>query len=179
MNENTLYHISLDPPWTIIALMVGVVIVVAISMFLKKGDRNKKISGLVILVIALGIVSWFTLKPASLTVTSQGISTTAYGGFKVDFNALAELKLADPLEKSGYEPTIKLNGMAIGSEKSGLFSLARGGNAKVFMRQDDSALILITNAGDTFILAPEEMEPFLEAVEAASPLPISPIPTNQ
>lgn len=173
MNETTLYSITMDPPWGIIALMAGVVVTVIIAMVLKKGERTKKIVTMIILAVVMGLVGWFTLKPATLTVTTGGISSTAYGGFRVDFNELTRLQLVEPLTGSEYEPRMKINGIAVGSEKSGVFSLAGGGRAQLFLRQEDAALLAETSRGDVYLIAPEDIHPFLDAVRQASPLPVT------
>ena len=75
-----------QPPTAILLIGIGIVVIAVASVFLKKGHKSRKITGIVIsVVIAAGLI-FLLYRPVTLTVDADGnvcVATIVDGGITV------------------------------------------------------------------------------------------------
>lgn len=154
----------LSPPQAILWVVAGIVLVAAASIALKKGDLAKKAIGFgITLVVAVGIL-FFVYRPVTITVDEEAIAVDGAGGLVLPWEAVESAVFETDLRSSPFRPTVRRAGVAIGGYRTGRFLLSNGEPARVFMVQDESAVVIRT-AEQSFIFAPHDADAMAEAVD--------------
>jgi hypothetical protein len=135
-----------------------------VTVLLRKGERRRKITAVVIAVIVAGALLLVLYRPVTLTVGPEGVTTSGINSIDLSWNEISQAYLESNLPRSEYRPTVRTRGAAIGQYRTGRFLLSNGDSARVFMERSDAAVILVT-ADLTYLLAPEDVEGLAEAVD--------------
>jgi hypothetical protein len=153
----------LSPPRVVLYVLVAVMLVAVASILLKKGPAAKKVIGLVVTVLALGVVAFFVYRPVTITVDEAGVVVTGTAAVGLDWAQVNSAVFEPDLANSGFRPTVRTRGVAVGAYRTGRFLLSNGQPARLFMEQQKAAVVLQTDEL-TYLLAPSNPEELAEAI---------------
>ena len=162
-------EIIIEPPITVLFILIGVVVVIIASMLLKKGDRRNKLVSLVVTVVVVAGIIFVVYRKGAIIVNETGLRTKTFGRIELAWNDVREAELLEDFNSTGYGIKSKLSGIGIGELKAGLFLLKDGSRARVVVQGSPDALLLSTDDG-RFLLAPNELPALLEEVEKYIPV---------
>ena len=151
------------PPNALLFVALGIVAVGVISVFLKKGEVGRKVLSVAIVVVVAGAVLLFLYRSTTLTIDRTGVRATGTGAINLSWDEVDRVVLERNLATSEYRPTVRSRGVAIGSYRTGRFSLSNGSPGQVLMERSDQAAILVAD-DRTYLLAPEDTETLFEAI---------------
>jgi hypothetical protein len=132
------------PPRIFLVFLGGVLLVVLLSVVLKRGSTARKITALVIVLAVLGIVALLFYRPTVVSVQEPGFSVKRFRERSVLWTEVTEAKRIGDLSGSVYRPTRRIAGVSLGSYRVGRFRLQDGGTARVAMQQSRDALLIVT-----------------------------------
>ncbi|MBN2736297.1 MAG: hypothetical protein JXR70_04905 [Spirochaetales bacterium] len=156
-------EIVFQPSWLAIVLVIVVPCVAALSIWLKKGKRAVKIVSTIALAVIVGFVAFLFIRPTRIVVDQQGLYTDVYFEHRFQWGQVKEAGLIPDLGASEFEPAFRQNGMAIGFDRKGYFSLKNGQNAFVMTQTDDRALYFSVE-DKIYLFAPKDFDRFYDAV---------------
>lgn len=154
---------TFSPPLFLFGILGAVLVVVIVSMFLKKGQIRQKIVTMVILVAVLGFIGFRFAKPITLTVDNQGLRYSNYGNTDIQWSEVESALVTSNLSETPYKPVLRTGGTAAGDLRTGWFKLENGEKAKLLMELPDQALIIRTDDG-FFLFAPGDFTTFMAEV---------------
>jgi len=150
-------EIIIQPPQTVLYILIGILVVIIASMLLKKGDRKKKMLSLVITVVVMAVVIFFVYRKGSIIVDDGGIRTNTFGKIEVSWDEIDKAEYIEAFDSTNYGLKSKLSGVGIGELKAGLFLLKGGDRARIVVQKNEDALLL--RAGDKlYLLAPDQLD---------------------
>lgn len=153
-----------DPP-SLILYVAGAILLVGIaSVLLKKGKKGAKIAALIVIIAIVAALLFFLYRPTTLTISADGFEQSALRSFRVAWSEVESAYLESNLPVSEYRPTVRQNGAAVGSYRSGRFLLSNGRSAQVMMERDDKAVVIVT-ADRVYLYAPQAIEELAAAVD--------------
>ncbi len=158
-------EITVNSSGFILILLIITLIAVTASMFLKKGDWNKKLIALGIVVVVFGFVFFSFGRPAKIIADENGISSTSYGKIEFSWDEVQQALYVPDYTDTEWKPSVKLNGIAMAGFRAGTFRIAGGENVKLITMQNDTAAVFIT-ADKTYLLAPEEIDEFIKYISS-------------
>ena len=153
----------INPPRIFLAVIGGVLLVVVLSMFLKRGDTGRKLAALAITVVVLAVVTFLFYRPAVLTVDDSGISVRRFRVSDVSWTEVRSAERIMDLSSSPYRPTNRVVGVGLGAYKVGTFRLRDGSTARVTMEQDREVL-LVSAEQQLYLFAVNDQEQLVAAV---------------
>ena len=102
------------------------------------------IGGSILIMVGVGILLYFTGKPADFIIQENTLEITGMYGEKIDLKEVTTIELKDELPKI----LSKTNGSAIGSAKKGYFKLEDLGKVKLFVDTEIPPFIMIQSQDD-------------------------------
>ena len=153
----------INPPRIFLAVIGGVLLVVVLSMFLKRGDTGRKLAALAITVVVLAVVTFLFYRPAVLTVDDSGISVRRFRVSDVSWTEVRSAERIMDLSSSPYRPTNRVVGVGLGAYKVGTFRLRDGSTARVTMEQDREVL-LVSAEQQLYLFAVNDQEQLVAAI---------------
>lgn len=153
-----------SPPNTLLYIIVGILVVGVTSVLLKRGDRRKKITGLVILVVVSGALLLFLYRPIRIEVDADGVAISGRINEELAWSRVESALFEPNLPASEWRPTVRQVGAAIGSYRTGRFLLSNGESAQLAMERADATVVLRT-AETTYLLAPPDVEALAQAID--------------
>ena len=154
----------LSPPRMFLAFLGAVLLIVVLSMLLKRGSVARKITALVIVLVVIGVVAIMFYRPTVLTVGEGGFVLKRFGERSVAWTEVTEVVRIEDLSASVYRPSGRIAGVGWGSYRVGRFRLRDGGAARVAMQQDRDALLIVT-AQQRYLFAMSRNDELFEAVD--------------
>lgn len=156
-------EILIQPPNTVLFIILGILGVVIASMLLKKGNRKNKLLSLVITVVVVTVLLVVIYRKGSIIVDNEGIRTKTFGKIELTWDQVQEAEYLRNFESTGYGLKAKLSGIGIGDLKAGLFLLDNGDRARILVQRNTDALLLKT-ADRPVLLAPNELDRLVSEV---------------
>ncbi len=147
--------------YIMMAVIIGVII---LSMLLKKGDRNKKIITVVIVLAVFIFIYILFGRPAKIVIDEQGINSTAYGKIEFNWSDVKSAEYISNYQNSPYKPSLKLNGTALKYFRVGKFRLVNGDNVKLVTQKSDDALIFYTSDG-IYLFAIDQLKEMIDIAD--------------
>ena len=144
-------------------LLAVVLLIVLLSMFIKRGSIVRKITALVIVLVVLGIVAFLFYRPTIVAVGEQGIAVKRFRERTVPWKDVIEAEWIEDLSVSEYRPARRIVGVGLGAYKLGKFRLQNGAAVQVVMEQDRDALFIGT-ARENYLFGLDENDRLVEAV---------------
>ena len=139
-------------------LIFGIILgVIVLSMLLKKGDFQKKIIAIVILLVVFGFVFFSFGRPSEIVLDEHGLDSGVYGKISFDWEDVDEARLIRDYQDGTYKPVMKLNGNAMKGYRSGTFKLAGGEKVKLVTQRADDALFFSTSEG-SYLFAVDQLD---------------------
>ena len=163
-------EIVFRPPLVILLFAGGLVLVAVVSMFVKRGEPWRKITALVIVVVAAVLFVVLVYRRTTLTVDETGLRTDGMNPIDLSWEDVQHAYFETNLPFSEYRPTVRTRGIAIGTYRTGRFLLSNGDSARVLLEQSDQAIVLIT--GDlTYLFGPADIDRLAHAVNEFRVIP--------
>jgi len=157
-------EIIIQPPKTILYILLAVPAVIIISMLLKKGDIKKKVLSLGLAIVIMVIILFVVYREGSITVDEEGIRAQTFGKIELSWAQVSKAEYVDNFESTEYGIKSKLSGIGIGELKAGRFLLQNGSSAKIVVQKSADALVLTTKDG-LVLLAPNKLESLVSEAE--------------
>jgi hypothetical protein len=151
------------PPRIFLVFIGAVLLVVLLSMVLKRGSAARKITALVIVLVVLGVVTFLFYRPTVVSVDEQGLAVKRFRIRSVAWPEVSEAIRIGDLSGSEYRPTVRIEGVSLGAYKVGTFRLQNGDRVQAVMEQDRDALLIATT-GEGYLFALNDNEGLVEAV---------------
>jgi hypothetical protein len=151
------------PPRIFLVFLGAVLLVVLLSMVLKRGSAARKITALVIVLVVLGVVTFLFYRPTVVSVDEQGLTVKRFRIRSVTWPEVSEAIRIGDLSGSEYRPTGRIVGVSLGAYKVGMFRLQNGDRVQAVMEQDRDALLIATR-GEGYLFALNKNEGLVEAV---------------
>ena len=149
------------PPKMFWAIAGGILVIALLSLIIKKGNWQRKITALIIVVVILAGFMFVTYRPISLLVDSTGLSFRKVRTTNLLWHEIEQALYIENLIGSEYKPQTRMAGTGIGSYKVGRFRLRDGSPAHLYMEQEESVL-LIRTAERRYLFGPKDIEPFVD-----------------
>ena len=151
------------PPRIFLVFLGVVLLVVLLSMILKRGGATNKIVALVIVLVVLGVVAFVFYRPTVVSVDEQGFSVKRFRERKVAWSEVSEAIRIGDLSNSEYRPRARIVGVSLGAYKVGAFRLNNGDKVQAVMKQDRDALLIVTSR-EGYLFALTENQELVEAI---------------
>jgi hypothetical protein len=161
--EKAMEEFVVSPPNTLLYIVAGILVLGLASTFLKRGDRKKKLSALVTLVVIAAALVGFLYRPIRITVDPEGISISGRLSRDLAWSQVNSALFEPNLPDSQWRPTVRQMGAAVGSYRTGRFLLSNSEPARVAMERED-ATVIIQTADETLLLAPANVEELAAAI---------------
>jgi hypothetical protein len=151
------------PPRIFLVLLAVVLLIVLLSMFLKRGSIARKMIAMVIVLAVLGVVAFLFYRPTVVAVNEQGLAVKRFRERTVLWAQVSEAEWIADLSVSEYRPAQRIVGVGLGAYKVGKFRLQNGVTAQAVMEQDRNALFIGT-VSEKYLFALDVNEGLVEAV---------------
>ena len=145
----------------IMAVILGVVI---LTMLLKKGDRNKKIISLIILIAVFIFLFISFGRPSEIVVNENGVNSDVYGKIAFNWRDVEKAIYIEDYQDSPYKPTLKINGTAVKGFRAGKFRLESGESVKIVTQNSEDAALFYTSGG-TYLFAVDQLKALIDIAE--------------
>jgi hypothetical protein len=153
------------PPRVFLWFLGVILLIVIVSMFLKKGSSVQKIAALVIVLVVLGVVAFVFYRPTVVSIDEHGVSVKRFREQSILWSEVQTAEWIADLADSQFRPKARILGASLGLYKVGTFRLRDGSKARVVMEQDREALLIAT-VEQQHLFALEENEALIDAVAA-------------
>jgi hypothetical protein len=150
------------PPRIFLVFLAAVLLVVLVSMLVKRGSTARKITALVIVLVVIGIVALLFYRPTVVTVSEQGFVLKRFRERTVAWSEVSEATRIEDLSVSEHRTARRIVGVSLGTYRVGTFRLQDGGTARAAMEQDRNALLIVTAAGERYLFALNENDKLVE-----------------
>jgi len=154
----------IHPPRVFLAVVGAVLLVVVLSMFLKRGDSGRKLTALAITAVVLGVVTFLFYRPTVLSVDEHGFSLRRFRENRISWAEIRSAERIVDLPNSPQQPANRIVGVGLGVYKVGTFRLRDGRTARVTMEQDREALLLVARE-QLYLFALNDQEQLIAAVD--------------
>lgn len=160
---------SFSPPEAILFIGLGALLLLILSALRGRGNRQTRLVRLLIGTLAIGGILFFAYRPIYVTVNSEGIRSNRGTGIALTWSKISGIVYLADLTGSSYRLTAKLEGVALGSYRVGLFRTSGGQSVRVIAQRSDRAL-LIESDGKLYELAPSRIERMVAEVARYRPV---------
>ena len=148
-----------------IYIILGIILLVIIlSMLLKKGDKNKKILGFIIIIVVFVFVIITFGRPKDIVINEQGITSNVYGKIAFNWSDVKSAEYIENYQDSPYKPVMKLSGTAFPGFRAGKFRLSSGENVKL-VTQESTDAVIFNMKDETFLFAVDRLDELIDIAD--------------